>query len=96
MAKGIFFRFFKAVFLIGVVFLIFAAPTVQNTLNLPDKDNDQISNRKDLDADKNWESSLLRKVRTSRERKFDKNSDGYLDSIELKEYYRHYPEGRRK
>ncbi len=83
-------RVFRAAFLVSVIFLVFAAPTVQNTLKLPEKDQGAVSDRKDLDAEKNWENSLLKKVRTSRERKFDKNSDGYLDSIELKEYHDRY------
>lgn len=83
-------RVFRAAFLVSVIFLVFAAPTVQNTLQLPDKDKGAVSDRKDLEADKNWENSMFRKVRTSRERKFDKNSDGYLDSIELKEYHDRY------
>ncbi len=90
MIKGTFFRIFKGAFLVSVIFLVFAAPTIQNTITLPDKDKNQISNREDLDADKNWENSLLKKVSTSRERKFDKNSDGYLDSVELKEYHGRY------
>ncbi len=95
MSREIFFRISKAVFLTGVIFLVFAAPTLQEPV--PPKDKDQILNkRKDSEADKNWESSIYRKVRNSRERKFDRNCDGYLDSIEIKEYYRHYPEeGRR-
>jgi len=83
-------RVFRAAFLVSVIFLVFAAPTVQNTLQLSDKDKGAVSDRKDLEADKNWENSMFRKVRTSRERKFDKNSDGYLDSIELKEYHDRY------
>ncbi len=88
--EKIFFRFLKAAFLASAVFLVFAAPTVQNTLQLSDKDKGAVSDRKDLEADKNWENSMFRKVRNSRERKFDKNSDGYLDSIELKEYHDRY------
>lgn len=95
MSGEIFFRISKAVFLTGVIFLVFAAPTAQEPV--PAKDKDQILNkRKDSEADKNWENSLMRKVRNSRERKFDKNSDGYLDSVEIKQYYRHYPEEERK
>jgi hypothetical protein len=90
MTKRTFFRFFKALFLAGAVFLVFAGLSVQNTLNLPDKDKGAFSDRKDLEAQKNWENSQYRKARTSRERKFDKNGDGYLDSIELREYRDRY------
>ena len=90
MVEKIFFRFLKALFLVSAVFLVFAAPAVQNTLRLPDKDKDAVSDREDPEAQKNWENSLLKKVHTRRERRFDKNSDGYLDSIELKEYHDHY------